>query len=218
MLTEKEETTIIEFVREKLKNVDIAHKFDHIECVANNAKKIGLVEDADMKIVVPAAYLHDIVTRTEKYEDHTGRSAETAGKFLKKINFSGGEIQKIKNAIIVSSFESHEIGKYPKTLEEKVVTDADRLEAMGARGIARVFTFHGHYNWEGELGRVEWNPKRPIKLKMMLNKADPSPIYHFFSKLLWLKDLMYTKTGKKLAEERHKFMVEFLKRYKEEMK
>ncbi|MGB9595290.1 MAG: HD domain-containing protein [Candidatus Poribacteria bacterium] len=205
------------FVKERLKNADIAHGFDHIECVVNMAKKIALAENADLRIVVPSAYLHDIVPRNEveRFDLHTEKSANEAVKFLKSIGFSQQEIENITDVIISSSYESYLKGKEAKTIEAKVVRDADWLDAIGARGIARVFVFAGHYGCP-EMGSVDWDPDNPIKLEMSSTKPDPSPIYHFFSKLLWIKNLMQTETGKKEAEKRHQFMVEFLKRYKSE--
>jgi len=117
--------------------------------------------------------------------------------------------------IISSSYESYLKGKEATTIEAKVVRDADWLDAIGARGIARVFVFAGYYHCP-EMGSVDWDPDNPVKLDMSPIGPDPSPIYHFFSKLLWLKDLMQTETGKKEAEKRHQFMVDFLKRYKSE--
>ena len=214
-LSKREEDEIRKYVKERLKNADIAHRFDHIEYVVKLAKKIGKKEGANLRILIPAAYLHDISFRGEGYANHTERSVREAETLLRKIGFSEKEIEKIKETIISSSFESFTKGIEPKSIEGKVLRDADWLEAMGARGIARAFAFGSYYGCK-ELGKVKWNLKKPPKLKFNLNKPDPSPIYHFFSKLLHLKEKMLTKTGKKLAEKRHKFMIEFLKRYKAE--
>ncbi|HGJ64611.1 TPA: HD domain-containing protein [bacterium] len=211
------ENKIREFVSQKLKKADIAHGFDHIECVVNMSKKIALEEYADMRIVIPSSYLHDIVPRNEveRFDLHTEESANEAKRFLKGIGFSHDEIEKIKEVIIASSYESYLKGKEPESLEAKIVRDADWLDAIGARGIARVFVFAGHYGCP-EMGKVEWDIDNPEKLIMNTQGPDPSPIYHFFSKLLWIKDLMLTQSGKKEAEKRHQFMVDFLKRYRSE--
>ena len=216
-MDEKHENQIRQYVIEKLKKADIAHGFDHVECVVNMARKIAIIEKADLRIVIPSAYLHDIVPRNEveRFDLHTEESASEAKRFLRNAGFSPDEIDEIGKVIIASSYESYLKGIEPESLEAKVVRDSDWLDAMGARGIARVFVFAGHYGCP-EMGKVEWDPDFPTKLVMSVSGPDPSPIYHFFSKLLWLKDLMLTETGRLEADKRHKFMVDFLKRYKSE--
>ena len=212
-----QEQLIKEFVKNRLKFADIAHGFDHVECVVKMSAKIALAEGANLKIVIPAAYLHDLVSRdeVESFDLHTDESANLGKEFLKDIGFSVDEIEHICKAIKTSSYESYLKGKEPASLEAKVLRDADWLDAIGARGVARVFTFAGHYGCS-EMGKVEWDIENPEKLDMNISKPDPSPIYHFFSKLLWIKDLMLTKTGKIEAEKRHQFMLEFLRKYKSE--
>lgn len=216
-MTQEQEQKIREFVIKRHENSDIAHGFDHIECVVNMAKRIAVDSGAKLHIVIPAAYLHDIVSRKEvdSFDLHTENSNLLAREFLSSIGFSEQEIDEISSAIIASSYESYLKGIQPETLEAKVVRDADWLDAMGARGIARVFVFAGYYGCP-EIGKVEMDPERPTKLVMSISGPDPSPIYHFFSKLLWLKDLMQTDTGRREAEIRHQFMVDFLKQYRSE--
>jgi len=213
----EQEKQIRQYVIEKLKKADIAHGFDHVECVVNMARNIALRENADLRIVIPSAYLHDVVSRNEveRFDLHTEESASEAKRFLGNLCFSPDEINEIGKVIIASSYESYLKGIEPESLEAKVVRDADWLDAIGARGIARVFVFAGHYGCP-EMGKVEWDPDFPTKLVMSLSGPDPSPIYHFFSKLLWLKDLMLTETGRLEADKRHQFMIDFLKRYKSE--
>lgn len=203
------------YTKGKLKKADIAHSFDHIAYVVKLAKKIGKAEGANLGILVPAAYFHDVAVRGEKFVKHTERSAYEAEKFLKKLGFTDSEINKIRDVIISSSYEAYEKGCKPKSLEAKVLRDADWLEAMGARGIGRTFVFGAYYGSK-EMGEVKWDPENPVKLKMNFKGADPSPIHHFFSKLLWLRKGMQTKTGRKMAEARHRLMVKFLKQYKSE--
>jgi uncharacterized protein len=216
-ITPEQEKRIREFVKERLREADIAHGFDHVEYVVNMARKIALREGADLRIVIPAAYLHDIVSRqeVETFDLHTDESAAEGKRLLNKMGFSAAEAEKIGDAILASSYESYLKGIMPASLEAKVLRDADWLDAMGARGIARVFAFAGHYGCP-EMGEVDCDPEQPKKLEMNSSGPDPSPVYHFFSKLLWLKDLMQTDTGKVEAEKRHQFMVDFLKRYKAE--
>jgi len=216
-ITLEEEKQIRDFVKERLRGSDIAHGFDHVEYVVNMARKIALREGADLRIVIPAVYLHDVVSRedVERFDLHTDESATEGKRFLRNMGFSAVEIDEIGDAIATSSYESYLKGREPASLEAKVVRDADWLDAIGARGIARVFAFAGHYGCP-EMGKVDWDPEKPEKLEMNTSGADPSPIYHFFSKLLWLKDLMQTDTGKIEAEKRHQFMMDFLKRYRAE--
>lgn len=216
-MTGYQEQLIREFVMKRLVNVDIAHGFDHVQYVVGLSKKLALLEGANLDIVTPSAYLHDVVSRkeVESFDQHTKVSASVAEGFLIEIGFTVDEVQKISRVIIESSYESYLKGIEPSSIEAKVVRDADWLDAMGARGIARVFAFAGHYGCP-EMGKVDWDPENPEKLLMNTSGPDPSPIYHFFSKLLWLKDLMLTSAGKQEAQVRHKFMVDFLKRYREE--
>ena len=213
------EKQIRDFVRERLREADIAHGFDHVQYVVNMARKIALQEGADLRIVIPAAYLHDIVSRgeVESFDLHTDESAAEGRQFLKSMGFAATEIEKVSSAIATSSYELYLKGREPASLEAKVVRDADWLDAMGARGIARVFAFAGHYGCP-EMGKVDWDPVDQEKLEMNTAGPDPSPIYHFFSKLLWIRDLMQTDAGRSEAEKRHQFMVDFLKRYKAECK
>lgn len=212
-----QEKLIREFVKEKLQKADIAHGFDHVEYVVNMARKIALQEGADLRIVIPAAYLHDLVSReeVERFDLHTDKSVAEGRQFLKSIGFSDREIQRIGDAIATSSYEAYLKGRKPASLEARVLRDADWLDAIGARGVARVFAFAGHYRCP-EMGNVEWDPECPEKLDMSISGPDPSPIYHFFSKLLWLRGLMLTETGRMEAEKRHQFMVDFLKTYQAE--
>ena len=216
-ITFEQEEQIRAFVKEKLRGADIAHGFDHVEYVVSMARKIAITEGANLRIVIPAAYLHDIVSRgdVERFDLHTDESAAVGMRFLEDIGFSTDEIGKIGSVISTSSYESYLKGMEPASLEAKVVRDADWLDAIGARGTARVFVFAGHYGCP-EMGKVDWDPENPKELEMNTSGPDPSPIYHFFSKLLWQRDLMQTETGKIEAEKRHQFMVDFLKRYKVE--
>lgn len=216
-VTPQQEKQIRDFVRERLQGADIAHGFDHVEYVVNMARKIAMSEGANLRIVIPAAYLHDLVSReeVESYDLHTGQSAAEGKRFLKDLGFSTDDMEKIGEAIMTSSYESYLKGMEPKSLEAKVLRDADWLDAIGARGVARVFVFAGHYGCP-EMGTVDWDPDNPEKLEMSVSGPDPSPIYHFFSKLLWQKDLTLTRAGRAEAEKRHQFMLEFLKRYKSE--
>lgn len=217
-LSSYELNKIIEHIKQNIrKGHDLAHGFDHVECVVRYAKYIATKEKANLRIVIPAAYFHDFEPRQKLiFQKHTEVSAQKAVLFLKKFNFTEHELNEIYHCIDTSSYGSASMGHEPMSLEAKCVRDADWLDAIGARGIARVFAF-GSAHGCAELGKIEWNVDNPPKKKMSLIGPDPSPIYHFFSKLIWIREKMATKTGKELATVRHNRLIRFLKDYQEEM-
>lgn len=218
-LSKKLEEKIKNFAMENSPHDDLAHGFEHIECVVNLAKYIAEKEGANKKIVITAAYLHDVVARdSSMHYFHTMNSAMMAESFLRGTEeFSNDEILHIRECIITSSYGSFLLGCKPISIEAKIVRDADWLDAIGARGIARVFVF-GQAHGSKKLGNVEYSPKGypPIIFEMNLTGPDQSPIHHFYTKLLKLRDLMETQTGQKIAEEKHKFMIKFLENYAKE--
>nr|WP_244403229.1 HD domain-containing protein [Ferroglobus placidus] len=145
-------------------------------------------EGANVKIVEKAAELHDIA-RNE--ENHALKSAEIARRILEKEGYEKEFIEAVCHCIEAHSFSS---GVEPKTLEAKVLSDADKLDAIGAIGVARAFMF------AGERGR-----------------SIEETLKHFEEKLLKLKDFLYTKTAKELAEERHEFLLQFYKQILKEL-
>ena len=212
----RDEEAIQKYVGHKLKEVDIAHGWDHIRCVVNLCRIIGKEENANFGILIPAAYFHDIISRdkAKMYKNFRKECAKEAKNFLSPLSFSEDEIESIMDTIITAAYESHETGNKAKTKEAKVLHDADCLDAIGARGIAREFAYAG-YSGCKEIGEVLWDIDNPVKLDMNLGGIDP-PIYHFFSKLLHLEKSMYTRKGKEIASARHECMKKFLKRFKAE--
>jgi uncharacterized protein len=218
-LTAEDEEKIIEYIKKNIRKSshDLAHGFDHVECVVKLARFIAKKEGANLKVVTAAAYFHDFAPRQKLlFESHTKLSAEKAVEFLKKIGFTEDELNRIYHCIDTSSYGSSEMGYIPDTIEAKVVRDADWLDAIGARGIARVVAFASAHGCE-TLGECSWEPRNPPKKSMSLVGPDPSPIYHFFSKLLWIKDKIATETGRAIGEVRHKRLVSFLENYRSEM-
>jgi uncharacterized protein len=218
-ITPEEEERIIEHIKVNIRKTDhdLAHGFDHVECVVQLSRLIAKNEGANLRIVTAAAYFHDFEPRRPLiYESHTRLSAEKAVAFLSQIGFSENELSQIRHCIETSSYGAFELGYSPDTLEAKVVRDADWLDSIGARGIARVFAFASAHNAE-TLGRCAWDPVDPPHKAMSLLGPDPSPIYHFFSKLLWVKDGMTTETGRRMASIRHQRLVKFLQDYRSEM-
>jgi len=218
-ITEQEESRIKEYVFNNIKKRlhDLSHSYDHVVTVVNNARHIAKNEGANLRIVTAAAYFHDFSPRRKLiYESHTKSSAHAAVNFLSSVGFNDFDLGEIFKCIDTSSYGAAEMGIQPHSIEARVVRDADLLDAIGSRGIARVFAFASAHNCE-TLGDVEWDIDNPPKKTVSLVGPDPSPIYHFFSKLLWVKNEISTATGKALAKDRHEILVAFLKGYKSEM-
>lgn len=168
------------------------HDYFHVERVVRTAKRIAKEENADLFLVELAARLHDL----GDYKLHEGvdRSEELVTEFLRKLNLPQEIIQRVNEIISQVSFTK---GNPPTSPEAEIVQDADRLDAIGAIGIARCFAYGG------KMQREIWNPENP----------EDTTIQHFYDKLLRLKDLMNTRSGKEMAENRHKFLENFLKEF-----
>lgn len=217
-ITQKEEEQVRNYILSNLskKRHDLAHGFDHVLAVVGMAREIAKHESANLRVVTIAAYFHDYAPRRKLlFESHATESAEEATNYLRANGYDEPEIEQIYECIDRCTYGAADMGLLPATLEAKCVHDADLLDAIGARGIARVFAFGAAHKCE-TLGLVEWDIDNPPKEVMSLVGPDPSPIYHFFSKLLWVKDRITTQTGKQMAEKRHEIMVQFLKDYQAE--
>lgn len=181
----------IDFVSDLLENNSGGHDTAHSLRVYKNALEIaGNESGCDMTVVSLAALLHDV-------DDHklfNHENNENAREFLSNSGVPNEKIEEICSVINSVSFSKNR-GKKPETLEGKIVQDADRLDAMGAIGIARTFAFGGEHG-------------RSIEESVM----------HFHEKLLLLKDEMNTESARKIAESRHAFLEEFLSHYYEEIK
>jgi len=190
---------------------DSAHDFDHIMRVFKNAQNICKKENANEKLVLSAVLLHDVVSypKSDKRSKLSSiKSAEKAEKILKKFDFTKEEIQIICDAIRDHSFSRNKI---PATIEGKILQDADRLDALGAIGIARVFA----------VGGSEKRPFYNIKDPFCKNRPPDDQVWtldHFYRKLLKLESLMNTKSGKIEAKKRTKIMKEFLDELNKEIK
>ena len=194
----------------KIMNNDPAHDFEHVMRVYHNAQKITKKEKANQKLVLTAALLHDIVSYPKSSKRSKLSSVESAKKsksILKKYTFSNDEISIICDAIEDHSFSQNRI---PRTIEGKILQDADRLDALGAIGIARVFAT------SGSLNRPFYKIDDPF---CNARKPDDNhwAIDHFFNKLLKLQSLMNTKSGKIEAKKRTKVLKIFLKQFKSEI-
>lgn len=183
---------------------DASHGLDHIERVVAAAKKIGHTEKADQAIFIPAAWLHDCVVVEKNSSDRYKAStfaAEEACAFLKQINYPAQYLDPVFHAIQAHSFSAN----IPtETLEARVVQDADRLDALGAIGLARCLM-------TGErMGIPLYHPKDPFCVN---RTADDSKYItdHFYAKLFTLPDTMKTNAGREEAQRRVQFLKHFLK-------
>ena len=204
----------IQFVKKELEHAEGGHDWFHIERVYKNALLISKEENVDPFIVSLGALLHDIADPKFYNGDET-IGPKMAKKFLEQQRVREEVINAVIDIIIHVSFKnSLEIGtKELNSKELEVVQDADRLDAIGAIGIARCFNYGGFKN------RPLYNPKNLPNLKMTkeeYKKSTAPTINHFYEKLLLLKDKMNTASGKKIAANRHVYMEKFLNQFYEE--
>ncbi|HUH28326.1 HD domain-containing protein [Gelidibacter sp.] len=199
----------IAFVKEQLKNAEGGHDWFHIERVYKNSLLIAKHEVVDVFVVQLGALLHDIADSKFHNGDETV-GPKIARQFLTANDVDAVVIDHVIKIIENISFGGgNEVQKF-KSPELDVVQDADRLDALGAIGIARTFNYGGFKN------RVLYDPSIPPNLDMSKKeyKASNAPtINHFYEKLLLLKDKMNTETGRKIALKRHQFMEYFLKQF-----
>ena len=198
-----------EQVKKKLEN-DAAHDFEHIVRVLKNATMIARKEKADIRVITAAVLLHDIVSYPKsdpRSKNSSLESAEESRKILKNYDFSQDEMNIIADAIRDHSFSR---GVVPQTLEGKILQDADRLDALGAIGIARTFAVGGAEN------RPFYNNDDPFCKKRSLDDKSWT-LDHFYKKLLLLEKTMNTETGKIEARKRIKIMIKFLDELKKEI-
>ncbi len=199
------------FVKETLQNAEAGHDWFHIERVYNNAQQIAAVEKVDMLVVGLGALLHDIAD--SKFHNGDEEIGPRMGRdFMETINVPSTSIDQVVDIIRNISFKNSlgERAGFEASMELKVVQDADRLDAIGAIGIARAFNYGGFKN------RPIYDPDIAPNLQMSKEEykrsANPT-INHFYEKLLLLKDQLHTETARKIAGERHEFMLSFLDQF-----
>ncbi|TDW50269.1 uncharacterized protein EV144_102708 [Flavobacterium sp. 270] len=206
--TELIEKTIA-FVKEKLNDAEGGHDWFHIERVYKNAFLISKDTDCYLIVVQLGALLHDIADSKFHNGDET-IGPKTARLFLESENVSEDIIKHVVNIIENISYKGGNFEKKFSSVELDIVQDADRLDAIGAIGVARAFNYGGFKN------RALYNPEiAPITnmSKEEYKKNNAPTINHFYEKLLLLKDKMNTETGKQIAAERHRFMESFLAQF-----
>ncbi|UFU01255.1 HD domain-containing protein [Radiobacillus kanasensis] len=197
-MQEKEHIAAIQdYVYNKFIKDGSGHDYYHMKRVAILAKKIAKLEHADEFVTEAAGWLHDVDDR--KLTDSPEAAREERDQFLVKMGVDSSTRQAIEAAIQDVSFSK---GKVPNTLEGKIVQDADRMDAIGAIGIARTFAYGGSRG-------------RTIHSELPEEKETAS-IQHFYDKLLLLKEMMHTDAAKQMAKDRHAFMETFLRQFLEE--
>ena len=202
----------IEFVKKELEGAEGGHDWFHIERVYKNALLIGKTEDVNITVVALSALLHDIADAKFHDGDETV-GPRVARKWLESQS-TNEEI--INHVIAIINNISYKGGKNLRTIstiELDVVQDADRLDAIGAIGIARTFNYGGFKNHK------IYDPGVPVNLKMTKDeykKSTAPTLNHFYEKLLLLKNLMNTESGKKIAQKRHEYMQGFLDQFYKE--
>jgi uncharacterized protein len=196
-------------VREKLEGEGSGHDWWHIHRVRNTALTLAKEEKTDVFVVELAALLHDIADHKFHDGDET-IGPRVAGAWLEQLQVDESVTDHVKEIIRDVSFKGAGVNTPMRTIEGKVVQDADRLDAIGAIGIARAFAYGGYK--KRELYNPEHSPTEHSSFEAYKSDTGPT-INHFYEKLLLLKDRMNTRTGKRIAEERHQFMELYLDRF-----
>lgn len=197
-----------EFVKNKLYGEGSGHDWFHIERVYNLSRFLANEEKADNFIVEMTALLHDI--DDWKFSNGTKTNTTITEEFLNSVNVDKESINKIITIIKTMSFKGGVVDSTQNTIEGMIVQDADRLDAIGAIGIARTFAYGGSKNrpiYDPNIAPINFTSLEEVK------NAENHTINHFYEKLLKLKDLMNTDSAKIIAEKRHKFMEDFLKEF-----
>lgn len=197
------------FVKEQLQNAEGGHDWFHVERVYKNAVLIAQNETCNLEVVKLGALLHDIADSKFHDGDET-LGPKVARKFLESEKVNEETVIHVLNIIENISFKGGNFDKNFNSKELDIVQDADRLDALGAIGIARTFNYGGFKN------RAIYNPNIAPNLNMSKDEyknSEAPTLNHFYEKLLLLKDKMNTNSGKKIAQERHAFMEKFLSQF-----
>ena len=198
-------------IRQQFEGESTGHDWHHINRVRTIALEIQEIEGGDPTVVEVASLLHDIDDHKFNGGDWDA-GANKARELLRKLGLADAFIDQVGDIISNVSYKGAGVETPMHSLEGKIVQDADRIDALGAIGIARTFAYGGHK------GHPIYDPNQPPTLhetKEAYTKTSHT-INHFYEKLLLLKDRMNTETGRKIAEERHQFMENFLKQFYEE--
>lgn len=211
---------LIEIVQEKL--TCLAHNLDHVFRVYNLCLLISKYEkDVDLDILIPAALLHDIA-RVEESQDKTGEidhailGSEIAEGILKQLGYGEEKIEKIKHCIVTHRFRT---GNEPKTIEAKILFDSDKLDVIGASGIARTFMLAGQFGQRLTLDGTlnEYLNKNTVENGRLKDVSKHSPFIEYEVKFKKIPDKLYTNKAKEIGKERIKFMDEYFNTLKLEI-
>lgn len=192
------------FIKEIFQNDFSGHDFFHSMRVYRTAMKIAQAEHADMEVVALAALLHDVDDR--KLSPMTAEKKENTARFMRSQNVPESEIRQVCQIIDEVSFKGTDSVR-PSTPEGKCVQDADRLDALGAIGIARTFAYGGSHN------RAIYDPELPPRTAMnqaQYYSSKSTSLNHFYEKLFLLEGMMNTETGKAIARKRTQYMQQFV--------
>ncbi|MDQ3853074.1 MAG: HD domain-containing protein [Thermoproteota archaeon] len=198
-------------VMRMLKGRDPAHDFHHVMRVYKNAKRIGRREGTNMDILLPAVLLHDLIVYPKgstKSSKSSEESADLAENILRSYGYPQDQINQICYCIRVHSYSKRLV---PASLEARILQDADRLDALGAIGIARTFSVGGSEN------RTIYNPNDPFCRSERDLDDMQWTLDHFQTKLLKLENFMHSQTAKKIAKERARFMKLFIRQLQKEI-
>lgn len=196
-----------EYVKNILENESSGHDYWHTIRVFNLATTIQKIDGGNLKIIQLSALLHDV--DDYKIFGENAKTLQNANKFLNENNVSEEEIKHINNIINSISFKGIDT-KIPETIEGKIVQDADRLDAIGAIGIARTFAYGGN---KGRTIHIPNCKHKENMTKEEYEKNESTTINHFYEKLLLLEDMMNTSYAKELAHKRTEYMKEFLNEF-----
>lgn len=203
---------IEKIAKNRFKTAISSHDWDHVKRVYNLALKLGRKEKADLWVIKVAALLHDIKRSEEMLNGrkfcHAVEGAKEAEKILGQLGFEGDFIKVVKHCIEAHRFRND---IKPRTIEAKVLSDADKIDALGAIGIGRAFLY------AGKIGARLHNSEIKNVLSTKLHSREDTFYREFMFKLRYLKNKMYTSAGKKMAKERTIFMENFLKRLDKEI-
>ncbi|MFM6975918.1 MAG: HD domain-containing protein [Sphingobacteriaceae bacterium] len=200
------------FVKETLKEAEGGHDWWHIYRVWKSARQLAKTEEVDLVVVELGALLHDIAdSKFHNGDEEIG--PRKAREFLTSLSVEEPIIEHVAQIIAHISFKGGKEAQAFKSPELDVIQDADRLDALGAIGIARTFSYGGYKN--REIYNPEIEPNLNLSKEEYKNSTAPS-INHFYEKLLLLKDRMNTASGKAMAQQRHQFMENFLEQFYQE--
>lgn len=190
---------------------DAAHDFDHILRVTRLGERIATAEDADVAVVAAAALLHDVPVRGAGRKGHHLAAADFAGDYLTERGMSVAQVENVVHCIRSHRFRDQSI--QPETLEAKCLYDADKLDSIGAIGVARAFAHSGSYDsrlWHQPVAAAPPDDAKPTG-------ADYTPVHEFVYKLQRLLPTLHTATARAIGQQRHDFMCAFFAQLDEEM-